>query len=170
MIGQTISHYKILEKIGQGGMGVVYKAEDTKLKRTVALKFLLPQALETEEEKIRFVREAQAAAALDHPNISTIYEVDEAEGKTFIAMAYIEGQTLKKKIKSGPLKLSETLDIAIQVAEGLKEAHQRGTNIQLNLFPICTAYRRDKGGNLTGVCLWLKNIEDEDGLFPLCFG
>jgi len=126
LIGQTISHYKILEKIGQGGMGVVYKAEDTKLKRTVALKFLLPQALETEEEKIRFVREAQAAAALDHPNISTIYEVDEAEGKTFIAMAYIEGQTLKKKIKSGPLKLSETLDIAIQVAEGLKEAHQKG--------------------------------------------
>ncbi|MCH8069957.1 MAG: protein kinase, partial [Candidatus Marinimicrobia bacterium] len=109
-----------------GGMGIVYKAEDTKLKRTVALKFLTPQALGTEEEKTRFVHEAQAAAALDHPNICTIYEIDEADEKTFIAMAHIDGQSLKDKIESGPLKLEDALDIGIQVAEGLQEAHEKG--------------------------------------------
>ena len=125
MIGKTISHYKILEKIGEGGMGVVYKAEDTKLKRIVALKFLPPQALGDKEDKIRFLNEAQAAAALDHPNICTIHEIDEAEGQTFISMAYIEGQSLKEKIESGPLKLTQALDIVIQVAQGLQEAHER---------------------------------------------
>ncbi|NIM20116.1 MAG: protein kinase [Candidatus Latescibacteria bacterium] len=126
MIGQTISHYKILEKIGEGGMGVVYKAEDLKLKRTVALKFLTPQALGTEEEKTRFIHEAQAAAALDHSNISTIHEIDEAEGRTFIAMAFVEGQSLRERIASGPLKLNEALDIAIQIGTGLHEAHEKG--------------------------------------------
>jgi len=126
MIGQTISHYKVLEKLGQGGMGVVYKAEDIKLKRTVALKFISPQALERKEEKTRFVREAQAAAVLDHPNICTIYEIDEAEEKTFIAMAYIEGQTLQDKIESAPLKQEDTLEIAMQIADGLQEAHEKG--------------------------------------------
>jgi len=126
MIGKTISHYKILEKLGEGGMGVVYKAEDTKLKRTVALKFLTPYALGSEEEKTRFVLEAQAAAALDHPNICTVYEIEEYEGKTFIAMAYIGRQSLKKKIASGPLELEKALDIVIQVAEGLQEAHEKG--------------------------------------------
>ncbi len=127
MIAQTISHYKILEKLGEGGMGVVYKAEDIKLKRTVALKFITPHAVGSEAEKTRFVHEAQAAAALDHPNICTVYEIDEAEGKTFIVMAYIEGQSLKEKIQSGPLKLDEALDLAIQVAQGLQEAHGKGT-------------------------------------------
>jgi serine/threonine protein kinase len=126
MIGQTISHYKIIEKLGEGGMGVVYKAEDTKLKRTVTLKFIRTQAMEAAEEKTRFVREAQAAAALDHPNICTIYEIDEIEGKTFIAMAYIKGQSLNDKVKSAPLGLEEVLDIGMQVAQGLQEAHEKG--------------------------------------------
>jgi len=125
MIGKTISHYKILEKLGEGGMGVVYKAQDTKLKRTVALKFLTPHTLGSDEEKARFVREAQAAAALDHPNICTVYEIDEAEEQTFISMAYIKGQSLKDRIESGPLKLDEAIGIAIQVGQGLQEAHER---------------------------------------------
>jgi len=126
VIGQTISHYKIVEKLGEGGMGVVYRAEDTKLKRTVALKFLSAQSLGTPQEKTRFVHEAQAAAALDHPNVCTVHEIDEAEGQTFIAMAYIEGQSLREKIASGPLKLEAALDVAIEVAQGLQEAHEKG--------------------------------------------
>ena len=125
MIGKTISHYKILEKLGEGGMGVVYKAEDTKLKRIVALKFLPLHTLASAEEKSRFVHEAQAAAALNHANICTVYEIDESEGQTFIAMEYIEGQNLKQKVGSSPLKLEETLDIAMQVAQGLHEAHEK---------------------------------------------
>jgi len=125
LIGQTISHYKILEKLGEGGMGVVYKAEDTKLKRTVALKFLSPQSLGTPDEKIRFIHEAQAAAALDHPNICTVYEIDESDGHTFIAMAYIDGLSLREKTESGPLKLEEALSVGIDIARGLQEAHER---------------------------------------------
>lgn len=126
MIGKTISHYKILEKIGSGGMGEVYKAEDTKLKRIVALKFITPQALENEEIKERFVREAQAAAALDHPNICTIYEIDEADRQIFISMAYIRGKSLREKIRQALLKVDEVQDIARQVADGLQEAHEKG--------------------------------------------
>jgi len=125
MIGKTIFHYRILEKLGEGGMGIVYKAEDTKLKRTVALKFLAPQALGSKQEKERLVREAQAAAVLDHPNICTIYEINEVQGQTFISMSYIEGESVKDKIVSGPLELNETVDIAIQVASGLGEAHEK---------------------------------------------
>ncbi|MFQ6094137.1 MAG: protein kinase [bacterium] len=95
LVGKTISHYKILEELGGGGMGVVYKAEDTKLKRTVALKFLTVLTVGSEEEKSRFKHEAQAAAALSHPNICTVYEIDEAEGKSFIAMDFVEGRELK---------------------------------------------------------------------------
>lgn len=125
--GSTIvGRYKIIEELGRGGMGVVYKAEDTKLKRTVALKFLPPELTHVSEVKERFMREAQAAAALDHPNICTVHEFDEAEEKPFISMAYIEGQSLKKKIDSGPLELNEALRIGIQVAEGLQEAHKKG--------------------------------------------
>jgi len=125
-VGKTISHYKILEKLGEGGMGVVYKAQDTKLKRTVALKFLPPELTRDPEAKERFVHEAQAASALDHPNICTIHEIDEANGQTFIAMACIDGPNLKERIQAGPLKLDETLDIAIQVACGLQAAHEKG--------------------------------------------
>ena len=126
MIGQTISHYRIVEKLGEGGMGVVYKAEDTRLDRTVALKFLAAHLLDDEAHKARFLREAKAAAALDHPNIATIHEIDEANGQAFLAMAYIEGPSLDKKIRQRPLKLEEALDIAIQIAQGLHAAHERG--------------------------------------------
>ena len=125
MTGKTISHYKILEKLGEGGMGVVYKAEDTKLKRTVALKFLSSQSLGTPDEMTRFVHEAQAAAALDHPNICTVHEIDEADGHTFIVMAYVDGQSLKEKTDLGPLKIEEALSLGIDIARGLQEAHEK---------------------------------------------
>ncbi|NIM65444.1 MAG: protein kinase [Candidatus Latescibacteria bacterium] len=126
MIGRTISHYKILEKLGEGGMSVVYKAEDTKLKRTVALKFLPPHALGSEDEKRRFLREAQAAAGLDHPNICTIYEINEVEDQTFIAMPYVDGMDLRHRIEQGPFKVETALEVSIQIAEGLQAAHERG--------------------------------------------
>jgi Tol biopolymer transport system component len=127
MIGQTISHYKILEKLGEGGMGVVYKAEDTKLKRTVALKFLPPELTRDEEAKERFVHEAQAASALEHNNICNIHEIAETDdSQLFICMAYYEGETLKKRIETGPMMIEEALDVAIQVASGLTKAHDSG--------------------------------------------
>jgi len=125
--GTTISgKYKILKEIGRGGMGVVYKAEDTRLKRTVALKFMPPELTRDPEAKERFVREAQAAASLSHPNICTIYEIDEEVGKSFIAMEYIEGQSIREKVKKSPLEIQEALDMAVQAAQGLEEAHKRG--------------------------------------------
>ena len=123
MIGQTISHYRITEKLGEGGMGVVYKAEDTSLDRPVALKFLAPHLVQDTEIRKRFEREAKAAAALNHPNICTVHEIAEANGRTFIAMAFLEGEGLDKKIEAGPLKLQDALDIAIQTAKGLQAAH-----------------------------------------------
>jgi serine/threonine protein kinase len=126
MVGQSISHYKLVSKLGEGGMGVVYKAEDTTLERTVALKFLAQHLLNDDEANERFLREAKAAAALHHPNICPVYEIAEADGKTFISMAFIEGESLDKKIENGPLKLDEALDIAQQVAKGLEAAHKRG--------------------------------------------
>ena len=127
MIGQTISHYRIIEKLGEGGMGVVYKAEDTKLKRTVALKFLPPELTRDPEAKTRFIREAQAASALEHPNICNIHEIDETEdGQLFIVMACYEGETLKDKIKDKKLKTEDAIDIAIQIAQGLNRAHEKG--------------------------------------------
>jgi len=126
MIGKTVLHYRILEKIGEGGMGVVYKAEDTKLKRTVALKFLPPEMMRDKEAKDRFIQEAQAAAALNHPNICIVYEIEKENGQYFIAMEYIEGLSLKEKMASGPLAVGEALDVAGQVAEGLEEAHRNG--------------------------------------------
>ena len=125
MIGRTISHYRITEKLGEGGMGVVYKAEDTKLKRSVALKFLRSNSL-GEEAKARFLREARAAAALQHPNICTVYEIDEADGRPFIAMAYLEGRELAKEIEEAPLGFDRLLDLAIQASQGIEEAHVNG--------------------------------------------
>ncbi len=126
MLGTTISHYKIVEKLGEGGMGIVYKAEDLKLERFVALKFLAPHLVQEEEGRRRFIREAKAAAALEHANICTVYEIDEADGRTFIAMAFIEGDSLETRIEAGPLKLKDALDIATQTAQGLQAAHEKG--------------------------------------------
>jgi serine/threonine protein kinase len=126
MIGKTISHYKILEKIGGGGMGIVYKAEDLKLDRFVALKFLPPHLTTSDEEKQRFIHEAKAASSLDHNNICAIHEIDETEdGQLFISMAYYEGETLDKRIKDKPLPIDEIFDIAIQIAQGLAKAHEK---------------------------------------------
>jgi serine/threonine protein kinase/tetratricopeptide (TPR) repeat protein len=127
MIGQTVSHYRILEKLGEGGMGVVYKAEDIRLNRDVALKFLPPTLTADSDARQRFLREAQAASALDHPNICTVHDVGDTEdGETYIVMACYDGQTLKKSIEQGPLDIDRALEIAIQVAAGLSRAHGAG--------------------------------------------
>ena len=127
VIGQTVSHYRILEPLGGGGMGVVFKAEDTKLKRTVALKFLPPELSRYPEAKERFLREAQAASALDHPNICDIHDIGESDdGQLFIVMTAYEGETLREMIARGPLPVDEVVAVAIQVAKGLEAAHEAG--------------------------------------------
>jgi serine/threonine-protein kinase len=125
MIDKTISHYKIIEKIGGGGMGIVYKAQDLKLDRFVALKFLPPHLTSSEEEKQRFIHEAKATSALQHNNICTIHEIDETDdNQVFISMDYYEGETLDKRIKDNPQPLVEAIDIAIQIVQGLTQAHE----------------------------------------------
>jgi len=133
MVGKSLSHYNILEELGRGGMGIVYKAEDTKLDRTVAIKVLPPHALTNEDDRLRFYREARAAAQLNHANICHVYEIDEAvpdneegDARPFIAMEFIEGGTLQDRIQERPLKLFDTIRIATQVAEALKVAHSKG--------------------------------------------
>ncbi|MDA2933239.1 serine/threonine protein kinase [Acidobacteria bacterium AH-259-D05] len=125
MIGTTISRYKVLEKIGQGGMGEVFLAQDTTLDRKVALKFLPDELAQDPAAQRRFLREAKSAAALDHPFICHIHEVGEAEGKFFIAMEYVQGMTLQEKLAAGPLPVREAVETAIEIAEALEAAHEQ---------------------------------------------
>ena len=159
--GRTVTHFRIIEKLGQGGMGVVYRAEDLKLGRTVALKFLAPHMSVSEEHRARFVREARALAAIDHPHICAVHEIDEAEGRLFLAMTLVNGPTLKAKIAQGPLELDEALRIAIDAARGLQAAHRTGVvhrdvksaNIML-----------DAEGRVIITDFGLAHLEDQPGL------
>ncbi|MGB6031838.1 MAG: serine/threonine-protein kinase, partial [Bacteroidota bacterium] len=127
LTGTTVLHYRILERVGEGGMGVVYRAEDTRLKRSVALKFLPADLTRDPEAKARFTQEAQAASSLQHPNICTIHDINETEeGQLFICMDLYEGETLRERIERGPLPVEEGMGIAVQIAQGLARAHEKG--------------------------------------------
>ena len=140
MIGQTISHYTILEKLGEGGMGVVYKAQDTKLDRFVALTFLPPHLAASEQDKARFIQEARSASALNHPNVCTIHDIQEHEGQIFIVMEFIDGQTLQDKQSS--ITQKQAIDYGIQIADGLAAAHEKGI-VHRDIKPENIMIRKD---------------------------
>ena len=143
MIGQTISHYTILEKLGEGGMGVVYKAQDTKLDRFVALKFLPAHLASSEQDKARFVQEAKAAAALNHPNVCSILDIQEFENQLFLVMEFVDGQTLREK--QGTMSFKQAIDAGIQIADGLAAAHEKGI-VHRDIKPENIMVRKD------GIC------------------
>ena len=126
MVGQTLSHYRIIEKIGEGGMGEVYRAEDTSLKREVAIKVLPDRFTEDPQRLARFEREAQLLASLNHPNIAAIYELEEADGVRFLSLELVEGETLAERVAKGPLLVEEALEVCRQIAEGVEGAHEKG--------------------------------------------
>ncbi len=167
MLGKTLAHYKILEKIGEGGMGEVYLAEDTKLKRQVALKVLPPEMASDEARLERFQREAETVAALDHPNIVTLHSVEEADGVHFLTMSYIDGKRLDQIVPEGGLSLDRLCDIAVPLADALSAAHEKGithrdlkpANIMVNeegrvkvldsAWPSCTRAARWAAGTMS---------------------
>src|ERR1051325_2016622 len=140
MIGTTLSQYKILEKLGEGGMGVVYKAEDTKLDRFVALKFLPPHLKASAQDKARFIQEAKAAAALNHPNVCSIIDIQDRDGQMFIVMEFVDGQTLREKKDS--ISFKQAIDIGIQIADGLSAAHEKGI-VHRDIKPDNIMIRKD---------------------------
>src|SRR4029434_3716414 len=153
LIAKTISHYRILEKLGTGGMGVVYRAEDFRLRRPVALKFLQPAAHKDRTSRERFLREAHSASRLDHPNLCTIYEIDTtADDQMFIAMAFYEGETLAERLRGGHLAPAEAVGIVLQVLAGLEFAHEAGI-FHRDIKPSNLLITRRGEGKVLAVCL-----------------
>jgi serine/threonine protein kinase len=168
MIGTTVSHYRVLEKLGGGGMGVVFKGEDTRLGRPVALKFLQGSLSKDENAIARFKREAKAASALNHPNICTVYDIGEHEGDLFLVLEYLDGQTLKRFGEKGKLKVEQILSIAIQVADALDTAHTNGI-VHRDIKPANIRDERGQAMSSTGLAkLVSQSNEAPDGDLSSC--